>query len=297
MFTKATKKEAKLRLALEGVAGTGKTRSALEIMKVILDKMAKLGQPLGNGRAALIDSEHGSAALYADMFDFDHAALEEFSLATYMKAIQAAKESGYPVLGIDSMSHAWTGKGGALEQVDKMGGSKFTNGWRHVTPLQNQFINTILAYPGHVIATMRTKAEFALEKNENTGKIEPKKLGLAPVQRDGVDYEFGVVVDLHQGGVGTITKSRCSTFPPGTVLRWDDMPAFAAGLMDWLAAGAPLTAKDKLEEEIRFAASKDMLMELIPRLKQLSEADAAALREPFSKRMAEFVPTVTAEMS
>lgn len=288
MFQKATKKAAKLKLALEGTSGTGKTFSALKMATAILKAMTADGQDTGNGRIALIDSEHGSAALYAHLFDFDHAVLEEFSLPTYMKALGAAKEQGYPMVIIDSMSHAWNGKGGALETVDRMGGSKFTNGWKAVTPLQTQFINTILAYPGHVIATLRTKMEYVIEKDEHTGKIGPKKVGLAPIQREGVDYEFSVVLDLAQGGNMTVTKSRCDTIVPFSVLKWTDVDAIAERLMKWLGDGAAVTPLDALTDDIRFATSRTGLIALAPRFMALTPEQQAGLKDMYRARVMEF---------
>jgi hypothetical protein len=58
-FAKATKKQAKLRLCLQGASGCGKTYTALSIA-------TKLGE-----KVAVLDTEHGSASLYADAFAFD----------------------------------------------------------------------------------------------------------------------------------------------------------------------------------------------------------------------------------
>ena len=126
-----------------------------------------------------------------------------------MRTIEEARRAGYDNLVIDSLFHAWTGKGGALEQVERSGGAggnKFA-GWGKVTPLQNRLIDDILAYPGHVICTMRTKMEYVVE--EVNGKKVPKKMGIAPVQREGVEFEFDVVADLSQDGNLTISKTRC----------------------------------------------------------------------------------------
>ena len=44
--------------------------------------------------------------------------------------------------------------------------------------------------------TMRVKTEWLTEKDEKTGRMIPRKVGLAPVMRDGVEYEFDVCGDL-----------------------------------------------------------------------------------------------------
>lgn len=200
-FTKAIKHEAKLRMALIGPAGSGKTMTAL-----------KIAGCLGK-RIALLDSEHGSATKYADLFDFDSLEPESFSPQTYIDAIAAAEAAGYDVLILDSLSHAWTGKEGALELVDRaakrsQSGNTFA-AWRDVTPLHNRMIDAILAARLHIIATMRTKTEYVMEQNEK-GKTVPRKIGLQPVQRDGLEYEFDVVADLDQDNNLIVGKTRCS---------------------------------------------------------------------------------------
>ena len=70
-FTPATKARAKARLGLIGPSGSGKTFSALRI-----------AQGLG-GRVGFIDTEHGSASKYADLFKFDVLELESFSPDVY----------------------------------------------------------------------------------------------------------------------------------------------------------------------------------------------------------------------
>lgn len=281
MFKKATKKQAKARVTMNGPAGSGKTLTAL--------KMAKA---LGK-RIALIDTEHGSASLYSPVVDFDSEELEEFSLRTYINTIEVAKSAGYDALVIDSLSHAWAGKGGALEQVDRMGGSKFSNGWKAVTPLQQELVEAILAYPGHVIATMRTKTAYEVVKDENTGKAVPKRIGMAPVQRDGIEYEFGFVFDMDLSGVITVAKSRClgAVYQVGEVLTRADMDQRMTRLVQWLDDGVEVSAKDQIRSEIRTATSREALKSLLPRIAALSEAERTELREPYQARMTDLQPT------
>ncbi len=150
VFKKATKKDSKLRLGLMGPAGSGKTYTALAVAKHF------------GGRVAVIDSEHGSASKYADLFDFDVLELASFSPNDYTNAIKAAE--GYDVLIIDSLSHAWSGKNGALELVDKAAArSKSGNSfaaWREVTPLHNQMVEAIMEAKLHLIATLRSNGLY-----------------------------------------------------------------------------------------------------------------------------------------
>ncbi|MDD3089769.1 MAG: ATP-binding protein, partial [Candidatus Omnitrophica bacterium] len=228
-FQKAVKYGALLRLALIGTSGSGKTYSALAIA-------TGLGLPI-----AFIDTERGSARKYADLFDFDVLELESFSVDNFIAAINAAEKGGYRVLIIDSLSHAWSGKDGILEFVDmetakSRAKNAYTSGWRSATPLHNKLVDTILGCKMHVIACMRSKSEYVLE--EVNGKKVPRKIGLQPVQREGMEYEFDVLGDLDQDHNLVISKSRCAAidnklFPkPGA--------EFAAILNEWLGgAEAP----------------------------------------------------------
>ena len=203
MFQKAQKSVARLRIALAGTAGSGKTFSAL-----------KLASGFG-GTIAVIDTERHSASLYADRFNFDVCNIDPpYTPEKYIAAIQAAEKSGYATLIIDSFSHAWAGEGGLLDIHDKISsasrsGNSFA-AWRNVTPMHNRLVDTILGCKCHVIATMRAKADYVQE--EVNGKKTVKKVGLAPVQREGVDYEFTLVFDVSQDHVASSSKDRTSLF-------------------------------------------------------------------------------------
>jgi len=228
-FQKATKKSARLRMALMGVAGSGKTYTALNI-----------AQHLG-GPVALIDTERGSASKYSDVFEFDVLELESFSPQMYIDAIKAAEEAGYKVLIIDSLSHAWTGKEGALDQVTRatkrsQSGNTFA-AWRDVTPMHNQMVDAIISARVHIIATMRSKTEYVQEKNDKTGKINVRKVGMAPIQRDGLEYEFDVVADLDQDNNLLVGKTRCPAIAGAVFPKaGKDIARLLTG---WLTDGAP----------------------------------------------------------
>ena len=225
-FQKATKKQAKLRLALIGPAGSGKTYSALTLATHLVP----------NGRIAVIDSERGSASKYADRFNFDVEELMTFHPQRYIQAINDAQTAGYDdVLIIDSLSHAWIGKDGALELVDRAA-KRNTNGnsfaaWREVTPLHNALVDAMLAARLHIIVTLRSKMEHVMDKDEK-GKPIVRKVGMQPIQRDGLEYEFDVVGDLDQDNTLVVSKTRCSD------LSGADIPKpgkeLAATLATWL---------------------------------------------------------------
>lgn len=228
-FKRATRQQSKLRLALIGVSGSGKTWTALTLAKY-------LGK-----RIAVIDSENGSASLYAgDAADFDVLCLDTFAPRTYVAAIHAAEQAGYDVIIIDSLSHAWMGKDGALEMVDKAAkrsrsGNSFT-AWRDVTPEHNALVDAMVRCQTHLIVTMRSKTEYVVQDGPN-GKKTPEKIGMAPVQRDGLEYEFTLVGEMDLGHNLVVSKSRCSALDSAVVNRpGKDM---ADTLTKWLNEGAP----------------------------------------------------------
>lgn len=229
-FTKATKAKSKARLALIGPSGAGKTYTALRIASGF------------GGRIAVIDTEHGSAAKYSDSFDFDTLDLNHHDPMSYVGAIQAAGEAGYDVLVIDSLSHAWMGKDGALEQVDKA--AKRTRGnsyaaWRDVTPKHNALIDAMLASKCHLIVTMRAKTEYATETGKD-GKMTVAKIGLAPIQREGLEYEFDVVADMTLDHDLIVSKTRMPMLDGAIINK----PGEDLGkrIVDWFQSGVDAPA-------------------------------------------------------
>jgi DNA-binding MarR family transcriptional regulator len=211
-FKKATKHQAYVRIGLVGPAGSGKTYTALRVAKGMA----------GDGKIAVIDTERGSASLYSGErgIEFDVMELDSYGAERFIGGINDAVAAGYKVLIIDSLSHAWAGKDGILEFVDKagkrnQGGGNF-GAWREATPRHNSLIDTILGAPIHIICTLRSKVEYVVE-NIN-GRNQVRKVGLQPVQRDGMEYEFTLVGDVSQEHDLVITKTRAA-FLKDAVIR------------------------------------------------------------------------------
>lgn len=193
------RKKAKIKLAIQGVAGSGKTYSAL-----------LLAHGLTNGdfsKVAIIDTENGSADLYAHLGQYNVLTLPPpFTPENYIKAIDICVNSGMEVIIIDSISHCWDY---LLDYHSNLSGNSFTN-WAKITPLQKSFTDKILQCDAHVIATMRTKQDYVL--NQKDGKYIPEKVGLKAVQKDGLDYEFTVVFDLDIKHFAISSKDRTGLF-------------------------------------------------------------------------------------
>ena len=207
-FQKAVRTQAKARVAIMGPSKAGKSMTALRIARGLVGP---------NGKIAARDSEHGSLSKYATLpgepetdftFVFDTDEPQSHSPLDYVRAIEEAEKAGYDAIVLDSLSHAWTGEGGVLSVVDATSGSsKFTSGWAKATPMHNKMIQAICDSSIHVIATMRTKMDYVLE--DQGGKKVPKKVGMGPVQRDGMEYEFDVTCTIDREHRLTVDGTRC----------------------------------------------------------------------------------------
>lgn len=220
MFKPATREKTKARVLLAGPSGSGKTRAALEIARGLGD------------RIAVIDSENRSASLYVGLngITFDVCELQPpYTYDKYLQAMKAAIDArAYDVLVIDSLTHVWSGEGGALETVDRKsnGGNAFT-AWKDVTPQHNRLLTALSASPIHLLCTVRTKTAYVLEERENrSGRLvqTPRKVGLAPIFREGVEYEFSVQLDINLEHEVTVSKTRITEldgakFAPGELSR------------------------------------------------------------------------------
>lgn len=243
MFRKAERKKARLRLGLCGPAGSGKTYTALLI-----------AMGLG-GKIALIDTEHGSGELYAHLGEYDVATLAPpFTPDRYISLMKEAEKGGYSTVILDSISHAWAGEGGLLDIHDKYSKTSPNSfaAWREVTPKHNAFVEALLQSSCHVIATMRAKTEYVLKENEK-GKMTPQKVGMAPVQREGMDYEFTTVLDLSLDHLATTSKDRTGLFN-GTPFT----PTIDTGkaLLNWLDAGVDSKPEDEKENVHKLMADE-----------------------------------------
>lgn len=230
-FRPAVKYESKLRLALIGPSGSGKTMTSLIIA-------SRLAEHTGTS-VAVIDTERGSASKYADQYAFDVLEMTEYGPGKYVEAIRAAQAAGYGVLVIDSLSHAWAGKGGALEMVDEAAarsksGSSFS-AWREVTPEHNRMVDAIAGAGMHVIVTMRSKMGY-VQDTDDRGKTVIRKVGMQPVQRDGLEYEFDMVGDMDSDNQLVLSKSRCPELSSAVIKKPDG--AVADTLWAWLQ-GSP----------------------------------------------------------
>ena len=268
MFKKATKEQSKLRLALFGVSGGGKTYSAL-----------RLATGLG-GSIALIDTEHGTASKYADRFDFDVCNLDKATINNVLMCIEKAK--GYDVLIIDSLTHAWLE---LLQEVEKVARAKFGgntwSAWSEGTPKQMMLINAILDFPGHIIVTMRAETNWTTTTNDK-GKVVPVRIGEAPKQGKSIEYEFDMLIQLSQDHTGLVLKDRTGKFQDQCFVIEE---SFGEQLNEWLKDGKP---KQQPEPQIETQSAEEDFELPDERIKQdpILQADDEELVKQFKERTA-----------
>jgi hypothetical protein len=230
---KAAREKIWLKVAVIGPTGSGKTWGAISVAKGLSD----------DGRVCVIDTENASASYYADRWDFDVIALgAPFSVERYLEAFQVAVDAGYTAIVIDSLTHVWAGQGGILSekaQTDKKGGNSFAN-WQEYKAAHGSFVDNFLTAKAHVIATIRSKMAYEMTEYTEAGrtKKEVVKLGMGPVQAEGIEYEFGVVFDLAQKThMADSTKDRTGLFDKRTFLLTE---AVGKELKAWRDGGAEL---------------------------------------------------------
>ena len=248
---KAERAQSKLRIGLAGPSGSGKTMSALKLARGIAGP---------TGKILMIDTERGSGDLYAHITDYDIITLTPpYAPKNYVEAIEAAEDAGYAVIIVDSLSHAWSDEGGLLDQADKLsaGGNRFT-AWASLTPQHRKLVNGMLNSDAHIIATVRSKQEYAMEKDEKTGKSSVKKLGMAPVQRDGMEYEFTVFMDIEQNHNAHASKDRTDLFKD-EIFMIDE--STGSRLTEWLSQGK--VAQRRTNAEQRTSGKKGLIVSLI----------------------------------
>lgn len=228
LFQKAVKSKSKLRCAIFGPSGAGKTYTALRI-----------AQGMG-GSIGLIDTERSSASKYADKFNFVTVDLENKTIQGYVNMISAASKEGLSTIIIDSLSHGWQE---LLDEVDKIAKAKFRgntwSAWSEGTPKQRSLVNAIVSFPGHVIATMRSKTEWTQE--EVNGKKRPVRVGLSPEQGKGIEYEFDLLMEMSTDHIANVIKDRTGKFQDRLIEKPDEK--FGQELIGWLMEGEDVKPK------------------------------------------------------
>jgi hypothetical protein len=205
MFKRATKNQTKLKIALTGPSGSGKTWTALSIATGICEAQ-------GGGVPCLVDTENNSSNLYANDFQFDSVNMHvPYDTEKFITVIDVAEKSGYSVLVIDSLSAQWTEMLNIKARMDSRNPARSFHNWAELTPKHEALKAKIVSANIHIIVTMRSKTEYVME--QEGGRVKGiTRVGLSPIQRDGLEYEFSTVLDLSQNHTAVAVKDRTGLF-------------------------------------------------------------------------------------
>lgn len=203
MFQQAIRAARAIKVGVFGASGSGKTFSALSLAQGLLQGDTRSGgrkNCKSNGRVAVVDTENGRAALYADRFAFDMLVLHPpFCPSSLANALQAAQDSGYHAVVIDGISAAWSGPGGVLEQVDAARSQGRRAPWHEAGMAHEALLQAINTAPCHVVATVRARALWqTVEQAAQSGVTVRRKVkdGLRPDQRSDISYSFDLFWQL-----------------------------------------------------------------------------------------------------
>lgn len=238
---KAKREKVKGRICLQGTSGSGKTLSAIYLGYGLTGDWDKV---------CLIDTEHERSSLYVDREDDLPFPVGEFlqipldppyTTERYIEAMKLAEEAVGEdgCIIIDSGTHAWSGQGGILEQKEQISTQRGMNdfsAWGKAGKIQNRFVDAMMSLNCHCIMTLRSKTAYVQEVNPETGKSSIRKLGLKPEQRDNLEYEFAVVLDIDKD-THNATIIKDNTFLEAQGFFGSITPQLGKELNDWLSKG------------------------------------------------------------
>ena len=220
----SNRNQARIRIALQGVSGSGKSYSSLLLAYGICQDWRRI---------AVIDTEHQSAHLYSHLGEYNVLNLTApYTTERYIEAIDVCEKAGMDVIIVDSLSANWEGTGGILDYHANMAGNSFTN-WSKLTPKLNTLVQKILTSSCHIISTIRSKQDYVI--TEKNGKQVPEKVGMKGIIRDGTDYEYTIVMELDIYNNATCTKDRTQLFNSRIPFKIDE--STGKKIMQWCKDG------------------------------------------------------------
>ena len=255
----ATRKQTKLRIGIGGVSGSGKTFRALQLGYGITDDWTKVG---------MIDSENGRGEIYAeDMGKYLYGRISApFTPEKYIEAIKAMEQTGVECIIIDSMSHVWEAEGGILQTNETLAQAKYRGNsyaaWNESTPRYQKLIEAIIQSPAHIISCFRSKSELIL--TDNNGKKEVQKVGMKLIQRDGIEYEYTVMLEVDLKTHMAMVTAKDNTHTLDKLGPFQITPEHGKQLINWAQSGEEVKPEPKPEPVVTKQDVADYIIATAP---------------------------------
>lgn len=190
-FRKAKAEQAALKLGEYGLAGSGKTFTAL----LIAEGLARLS----GKRIAYVDTERGTDFYCKDVPDriahpsaFDFDALYTRSITEIIEAVKSLNPDEYGVVIIDSITHVWEAARAAYAGKETRAGTIPFHAWGKIKKPYKDLITILLNSPMHVIFCGRQGNVF--EEDEDSGEM--KKVGVKMKAEGETAYEPHILLNM-----------------------------------------------------------------------------------------------------
>lgn len=216
---KAKRIQAKVKIAIGGASGAGKTMSSL----LMAYGLVKAEHPEWTDEQvwdhiACIDTENKSSSLYVGkqvgstvIGGYNVINMEPpYEEQDLIDAISVCQNANMECVIIDSASAFWVD---ALETQGKIAERTKSNfsAWKPVKADQNRMMQAILQANMHIISNYRAKMEYTQETNES-GKKVVKSLGMGMIAEGTNIYEYTLVLLLDADHVANAIKDRTGIF-------------------------------------------------------------------------------------
>lgn len=245
LATPAIRPGMKGRILLAGPSGSGKTYTSLLIAMVLRERTDIMS-------VLLVDTEKDSGRTYADEFvlpdgspAYKHLPWAPPYDPTDLAMTLRDASGAYDAVIIDSHSHFWRGAGGVLD----VAGGRWT-GWKEARPMHADMIDAILSCDCHIILCARMKQAHEQVRDERSGKLEVRKLGMEIQQDADLEYEVNVALEMDMNHTLRVTKSRTRAVPVGREFIAGHAEELAGMYREWLKGGEPAASKEQLDNLI-----------------------------------------------
>lgn len=238
-FRKAKAEKAALKFGLYGLAGSGKTFTAL----LIAEGLAKHSKK----KVAYVDTERGtdyyskavpSRKFHPEAFDFD--ALYTRSITEVLGELQKLDPKEYGVIVLDSITHLWEAAINAYSGRTTKAGTIPFHAWGKIKKPYKDLMTLLLNSPMHVLICGRQGNEWA----EDSETEELKRVGTKMKAEGETPHEPDFLIHMEaiknpKEKIATITafaeKDR-SGILAGQVIEWPTFENIAKPLLGLLGA-------------------------------------------------------------